>query len=141
MALLYATNTAGAVAGTIAAAFLLLPALGLTATVWVGVAVNAAVFGIAVWLSKKAPPMSAEAPHPAAAAPATAGTSAAGTSEPAAVRFFESCIAPAFRRGLTLQDRYRGIFVTQRGWILALILVSGANAFSTKCSGRACSPT
>ena len=129
VALLYATNTAGAVAGTIAAAFLLLPALGLNATVWVGVAVNAAVFGIAVWLSKKAPPVAAEASHAAAAAPAAAGTSAAGTSEPAPVRFFQSCIAPAFRRGLTLRDRYGEIFVTQRGWILALILVSGANAF------------
>ena len=129
VALLYATNTAGAVAGTIAAAFLLLPALGLNATVWVGVAVNAAVFGIAVWLSKKAPPVSAEAPHPAAAAPATTGSSAPGTSEPGPIGFFESCIAPAFRRGLTLKDRYGEIFVTQRGWILALILVSGANAF------------
>ena len=70
VALLYATNTAGAVGGTIAAAFFLLPALGLNATVWVGVAVNAAVFGIAVWLSKKAP----------AVAAAAAGSEAAGTA-------------------------------------------------------------
>lgn len=119
VALLYATNTAGAVAGTIAAAFLLLPALGLNATVWVGVAVNAAVFGIAVWLSKKAPPVTAEAAEP----------SAASAPQPRSIGFFESCIAPAFRRGLTLHDRYSEIFVSQRGWILALILVSGANAF------------
>ena len=119
VALLYATNTAGAVAGTIAAAFLLLPALGLNATVWVGVAVNAAVFGIAVWLSKKAPPVTAEAPDPAAAA----------APQPPGIGFFESCVAPAFRRGLTLQARCSELFVSQRGWILALILVSGANAF------------
>ena len=119
VALLYATNTAGAVAGTIAAAFLLLPALGLNATVWVGVAVNAAVFGIAVWLSKKAPPVSAGVTDPAAPAP----------SKPRSVGFLESCVAPAFRRGLSLRERYAEAFVAQRGWILALILVSGANAF------------
>ena len=119
VALLYATNTAGAVAGTITAAFFLLPALGLNATVWVGVAVNAAVFGIAVWLSKKAP----------AVAPEAAGDTAAAAPAPRPIGFIESCIAPAFRRGLTLQERYGEILVSQRGWILALILVSGANAF------------
>ena len=139
VALLYATNTAGAVGGTIAAAFFLLPALGLNATVWVGVAVNAAVFGIAVWLSKKAPAVAAGAAGPGAAGSPAAGTSAAGTSaaetsatatlEPRPIGFIESCIAPAFHRDLTLKARYGEIFVTQRGWILALILVSGANAF------------
>ena len=129
VALLYATNTAGAVGGTIAAAFFLLPALGLNATVWVGVAVNAAVFGIAVWLSKKAPAVAAEAAGSGAAVTSAAGTSATATQEPRPIGFIESCIAPAFRRGLTLNARYGEIFVTQRGWILALILVSGANAF------------
>jgi spermidine synthase len=47
LAVLYAVNTAGAVAGTLAAAFVLLPAIGLRATVWCGVAVNALVFLIA----------------------------------------------------------------------------------------------
>lgn len=148
VALLYATNTAGAVAGTIAAAFLLLPALGLNATVWVGVAVNAAVFGIAVWLSKKAPPVAAgpyaaDAADPAAttgptrSVEPTDATRPAGSAEPGkanvpapgVIGFFESCVAPAFRRGLTLQARCGEIFVSQPGWILALILVSGANAF------------
>ena len=122
VALLYATNTAGAVGGTITAAFFLLPALGLNATVWVGVAVNAAVFGIAVWLSKKAPAVALEATDPSP-------SSTAGATQPQAIGFIDSCIAPAFRRGLTLKARYGEIFVTQRGWILALILVSGANAF------------
>ena len=122
VALLYATNTAGAVGGTITAAFFLLPALGLNATVWVGVAVNAAVFGIAVWLSKKAPAVAFEAAGPSSSSPA-------GATQAQAIGFIESCIAPAFRRGLTLRARYGEIFVTQRGWILALILVSGANAF------------
>ena len=52
VALLYSINTAGAVCGTVAAAFVLLPALGLNRTVWVGVAVNALVFVIAAALAR-----------------------------------------------------------------------------------------
>ena len=48
--LLYATNTAGAVAGTLTAAFVLLPRVGLQTTVWAGVGVNLLVFVIAVWI-------------------------------------------------------------------------------------------
>ena len=44
IAWLYGINTAGAVLGALTAAFLVLPALGLRATVWVGVAVNGLVF-------------------------------------------------------------------------------------------------
>ena len=55
VALLYATNTAGAVLGTLTAAFLLLPAFGLRRTVWFGVLVNAIVFTIAATLAKQAP--------------------------------------------------------------------------------------
>ena len=50
--LLYATNTAGAVGGTIAAGFFLLPTLGLNGTVYVGVAINAAVFGVAAMIAR-----------------------------------------------------------------------------------------
>jgi spermidine synthase len=53
--LLYATNTAGAVAGTLSAAFLLLPALGLRRTVFVGAAVNLAVFAVAALLARGLP--------------------------------------------------------------------------------------
>ena len=52
VALLYAINTAGAVCGTLAAALVLLPALGLNRTVWVGVAVNALLFVIAAALAR-----------------------------------------------------------------------------------------
>jgi spermidine synthase len=61
---LYAVNTAGAIAGTIATAFLLLPALGLRATVWVGAALNAAVFAAAALLARRAPPLAAEPARP-----------------------------------------------------------------------------
>ena len=50
--LLYATNTVGAVGGTVVAGFVLLPALGLNGTVWVGVAVNLLVFIIAALLAQ-----------------------------------------------------------------------------------------
>ncbi|MEM7228580.1 MAG: fused MFS/spermidine synthase [Planctomycetota bacterium] len=53
---LYAMNTAGAVAGTLVAAFLLLPALGLFGTVLVGAAINAVVFGLAAIIARPAPP-------------------------------------------------------------------------------------
>jgi spermidine synthase len=59
---LYAVNTFGAVAGTAAASFLLLPALGLRATLLAGVTVNVLVGLAAIALSR-----GARAPAPAAA--------------------------------------------------------------------------
>lgn len=68
--LLYATNTAGAIAGTIATAFVLLPELGLRNTVWVGALLNGVVFVSAALLSRGAPPLPAEpAPLREAGAP------------------------------------------------------------------------
>lgn len=66
---LYAVNTAGAIAGTLLAAFLMMPALGLRHTVWSGAAVNAAVFGFAALLARRAPlpPVPAEPPREATA--------------------------------------------------------------------------
>jgi len=71
---LYAVNTAGAIAGTLCAAFLLMPELGLRQTVWVGAALNAVVFALAAGLARAVP-----APAPASAAsegPAMAAGSA-----------------------------------------------------------------
>jgi spermidine synthase len=51
---LYAINTIGAVVGTVVAAFILLPALGLMGTVWSGVAVNLLVFVLAVLIARRA---------------------------------------------------------------------------------------
>jgi spermidine synthase len=69
--LLYAVNTAGAVAGTLVAAFLLLPRLGLRGATWSGVAANALVFLLAAMLARGAPAVS---------------TGAAARAEPAAGR-------------------------------------------------------
>ncbi|HKA14270.1 MAG TPA: fused MFS/spermidine synthase [Myxococcota bacterium] len=67
---LYAVNTAGAIAGTLCAAFALIPALGLRGAVWVGAAVNGAVFALAALLGRgaPAPPEAAPAPVEATAA-------------------------------------------------------------------------
>ena len=64
--LLYATNTLGAVAGTVATGFWLLPALGLRATVWVGVAINALVFVLAAWVARTVPAPDAAPPDSSA---------------------------------------------------------------------------
>lgn len=64
--LLYAANTAGAVAGTLVAAFLLLPALGQHRTVWVGAGLNGLVFVAAALLARLAPASHAEGMRPAA---------------------------------------------------------------------------
>jgi spermidine synthase len=52
---LYAVNTAGAIAGTVVAAFLLMPELGLRRTVWLGAVLNALVFALAALLARRAP--------------------------------------------------------------------------------------
>lgn len=51
--LLYAANTAGAVAGALATAFVLLPALGLTRSIWTGAAFNILVFLLAAWMVQR----------------------------------------------------------------------------------------
>jgi spermidine synthase len=56
LAFLYALNTAGAVAGSIAAGFALIRAVGLHATLWLAVAVNVAVGAAALLLSRSAAP-------------------------------------------------------------------------------------
>ena len=69
---LYAVNTAGAVGGVVLAGFVLLPEVGLRATIACAAAVNALVFGAAWALARSAPAL---APDDAAAAPpASAGS-------------------------------------------------------------------
>lgn len=66
--ILYAVNTFGAIAGTLTAAFVLLPALGLRQTVFIGIAGNAVVFLAAAALAKGIaglPPESASDPRTA----------------------------------------------------------------------------
>ncbi|HEU5136232.1 MAG TPA: fused MFS/spermidine synthase [Steroidobacteraceae bacterium] len=102
--LLYAMNTAGAVGGALIAAFVLLPALGLARTVWVGAALNAIVFLLAIALARRVPytkPPKGYSDDPSMAPP------------PAPVRIrkytFKAFPGPA--------------------WVLPLMLLAGAVAF------------
>jgi spermidine synthase len=119
VALLYAANTAGAVLGTLGAGFLLLPALGLRATVATGALVNLLVFLVA-WRLARAEPGRGTAGD--AAGPASA------TREPPAT-FRGSCLLPLLGGGRPLRERLEAAFRSQPVWILPLMLVSGANAF------------
>lgn len=65
--MLYAANTFGAVGGTLVAAFALLPRLGLSGTVYVGVGTNAAVFLLAALLARGSSPVAAPRSQPKAA--------------------------------------------------------------------------
>lgn len=62
--LLYAVNTLGAIAGTLGAAFALLPLLGLRGTLYAAAGVNAVVFLLAVVLSRRLPAPDAHASRP-----------------------------------------------------------------------------
>jgi len=66
---LYAVNTAGAASGAIAAGFFLIPAIGLRATTWVGVALNLVAAAGAWWIATQpttfnAKPAEAAKPSP-----------------------------------------------------------------------------
>ena len=114
VALLYAVNTAGAVFGTVIAAFALLPSLGLNGTVWVGVAVNMLVFVIAAGLARGRRDS------------ARVDASIAGSAPPG---FLAACVIPLFDGTSTARDRLSMAFRRQPAWVLPLMLVSGANAF------------
>ncbi|MFT5051342.1 MAG: spermidine synthase [Chlamydiales bacterium] len=101
--ILYALNTAGAVGGTLFAAFNLLPTAGLAGTVRVGVVVNFAVFVIAAVVARSA----AARPH---------DLDLETVEDPAADQSDQTA------EGATWERRVR--------WILPLILVSGLISFT-----------
>lgn len=86
---LYAINTAGAVAGTIVAAFALLPALGLKGTVYVGVAVNFLVFVLAAYIARRA-----TSGQPADRSPSIAEIDQKGSESDATSAFASSWFSP-----------------------------------------------
>ena len=109
--LLYATNTAGAIGGTLVAGFLLLPVLGLYATIGVGASINLVVFLVAATIARIAP-MPSQAPPESAQADESpaAGSPAAGSPAAKAQRFAFS--------------------IPGRAWILPIMLLSGAISFT-----------
>jgi spermidine synthase len=96
---LYAVNTAGAVAGALATAFWLLPALGLTWSVRVAAVVNVVIFAIAAAIARR---------------------------ESAASSTRELVVAPA---GVARQAALVEFIPPENVWILPLMLASGAVTF------------
>lgn len=97
--MLYATNTVGAIAGTLVAAFMLLPRFGLMGTVYFGVAVNFLVFVLAAALARRFD----DTQRPADEAEAQAAAPAAQSA--------------------------RTAVTVRRSWVLPIMLLSGANTF------------
>jgi len=112
--LLYAMNTVGAVAGTVTAGFYLLPVLGLSGTVWVGVAVNAIVFLIAAKIARSI---------------ALQSTSPASSFQEPATAIDEPAFQPTREPEAALATR-SGFRLIGPSWVLPLMLISGANTFA-----------
>ena len=126
---LYGINTIGAVLGTLAAAFLLLPALGLQATVLAGVVVNGLVFLIAVQLARasESPRQPAPSRRKQGAAATTKAPAPSATAPPAATRWRAILRAMSALPRSAAQET--SALTGRTFWILPLIMASGANAF------------
>src|SRR6185436_3107926 len=112
LARLYALNTLGAVAGSLAAGFLLLPVLGLTATTFVAAGLNVAVAAVA-WTRGGSASRAGTAPEPAAVVP-------------------EASLAPAPRRVVALMFALSGFgaLAFQIAWVRLFGLVFGSSVYS-----------
>ncbi|HEU4395315.1 MAG TPA: tetratricopeptide repeat protein, partial [Planctomycetota bacterium] len=117
--LLYGLNTVGAAGGALLAGFVLLPGIGFTGTLFVGVGANLAVAVVALLLDRGAPASEVAVPSssPAPAAPAPA--------EPA----HPDAPAPALRTALLALAFGGGIssMLYQLGWTRALVLSFGSS--------------
>jgi spermidine synthase len=110
LARLYALNTLGAVAGSLAAGFMLLPGLGLTATTLVAAALNAGVAAVAWTLGG---PARAREPGPGPPAPAAP-------------------LDPATRRVMAILFALSGFgaLAFQMAWVRLFGLVFGSSVYS-----------
>lgn len=112
--LLYAVNTAGAVAGALAAGFLLMPALGATRGTLVAVALNVVAAGVAWVLGRSERPVAAQSVAP---------PSAAATDPEARARPLVSVLAVIAMSGaITL--------AFEVVWTRALTLVLGSSTYA-----------
>lgn len=112
---LYAVNTWGAVVGTSATGFALLPRLGLTTTIGVGVALNAAVALAALLLDRRIPSCVAPAAAPGGAA---AGDEPGARPRAAAVALVGIGVAGAASMAYEI------------AWTRALSLVLGSSTYA-----------
>ena len=111
--LLYAMNTAGAIGGTLTAAFILLPRFGLNGTVWFGVVINLIVFLIAAFIAQ------------------SIGTLANAADLEGLSKDETPVVKDSSEETPTTSSSFsiRNWLFTKRGLILPIILISGANAF------------
>jgi spermidine synthase len=114
--LLYAMNTAGAVLGALLTAFLLLPELGLTRTIWVAAALNGIVFILAVALAKRVSPKPAPKGYSLGGEMPVPGSLLPPPPPPAP--------PPASRPRTPVWTSLPGA-----GWVLPLMFLAGAVAF------------
>ena len=113
--LLYGLNTVGAAGGALLAGFVLLPGIGFTGTLFVGVGANLAVAAVALLLDRGAPASPVSAPSPAAPAAPEPASAAAPTP---ALR--TALLALAFGGGISSM-------LYQLGWTRALVLAFGSS--------------
>lgn len=124
VAMLYFSNSLGAVFGVLASGFVLIPLAGLPGTIaiagFISVAAAAAVWALGHLFDDTGEPLSAAAPAAAVAAPAAA----AATTEPAPARLTALILTVAFGTGLAS-------FVYEIIWVrmLALLLGSATRTF------------
>src|SRR5262249_57151623 len=71
---LYAVNTAGAAIGSLATGFVLIPAIGVRATTWLGIALNLLAAARARWLAAHRSVLAIDAPAAPAKASRASGT-------------------------------------------------------------------
>jgi len=133
--MLYAANTAGAALGAITAGFWLIPAIGLRATTWVGVALNVLAAAGALWLTT----FNAEAAELAESKRSQTGAekvSAAGRKKalraPRALRETSSSPVP-WLAWMAVSVSGFSALAYEVGWtrLLALVLGPTTYAFST----------
>jgi spermidine synthase len=141
-ALLYASNTAGAAVGALAAGFWLIPALGLSASTWVSVALNGIAAAGAMWLSTVR--NSERVPTGIAQVQATRTAKAVKTAKPPRKRETQDSLQPsrasrsAERSSVWLVSAAIGVsgfaaLVYEVAWtrLLALVIGPTTYAFST----------
>ena len=124
--LLYAVNTGGAVLGTLTAAFVLLPRVGLAATVWVGVAINGLVFVIAALIAR-GKETEVEDKEPATGDSKREAERAASKRQRPRKKGRDRAAARTLGKATAAQE---SSVEARGGWVLPLMLLSGAVSFT-----------